>query len=198
MPEELKPEEHFKRIQDIIEEIAVKRLVVDSLSALERIYTPEKFREFMIGLNAYLKGKGITSWLTNTTSSLLAVSQITETHLSTATDNILLLKYIELDGHLKRALTVIKARGSDHDKQVHEVIIDGTGMNIAEPFYGVENLMGGSAKRTVMPPVDVTEHMKKIDALRRDYIDGRIKQKEYEKKMLGLRKKLEEIQEKGF
>ena len=198
IPEELKPEEHFKRIRDIVEEAQVKRFVLDSLSALERIYSPDKFREFVIGLNAYLKGREVTSLLTNTTASLLDVSQITETHLSTATDNIILLKYIELDGQMKRAVTVIKSRGSDHDKLLRESIISSKGMQIGEPFYGIENLMSGSAKRAIMPPVDVTEHIKHIDHLRRDYIEGKIEKKDYEKKMVQLRKELEEIQKEGF
>lgn len=198
VPEELKPEEHFKRIRDIIEEVSVKRFVIDSLSALERIYPPDRFREFTVGLNTYLKSQGVTSIMTNTTSSLLDVSQITETHLSTATDNIIILKYIELEGQMKRALILVKSRGSDHDKQLHEVNIDSTGMSVGEPFFGIENLMGGSAKRVIMPPVDVTEHMKKIDALRHDYVNGKLKEQDYTKKMTQLRKELEEIQKKGF
>jgi circadian clock protein KaiC len=198
LPEELKPEEHFKRIREIVEEKEVKRFVIDSLSALERIYPPDRFREFTVGLNTYLKGKGVTSIMTNTTSSLLDVTTITETHLSTATDNIIVLKYLELDGEMKRALIVIKSRGSDHDKNLREITIDSGGMSIGSPFYGVENLMGGSAKRVVMPPVDVTEHMKKIDTLRHSFIDGEIKQDIYNQKMTELRKELEEIQKKGF
>jgi circadian clock protein KaiC len=198
VPEELKPEEHFKRIRDIVEESEVSRFVIDSLSALERIYPPDRFREFTVGLNTYLKGKGVTSLMTNTTAALLDVSQITETHLSTATDNIILLKYLELDGQMKRALIVIKARGSDHDKSLHELIIDASGMSVGDPFYGVEGLMGGSAKRVIMPPIDVTEQMKKIDALRREYVEGKIKSADYTEKMAKLRSELEEVQKKGF
>lgn len=198
VPEELKPEEHFKRIRDIVEEVEVNRFVIDSLSALERIYPPDRFREFTVGLNTYLKSMGVTSIMTNTTASLLDVGQITETHLSTATDNIVILKYLELDGMMKRALIVIKSRGSDHDKALHELIIDSTGLSIGEPFYGVEGLMGGSAKRVIMPPVDVTEHMKKIDTLRREYVGGSIEKGDYTDKMAKLRKELEEIQKKGF
>jgi circadian clock protein KaiC len=198
VPEELKPEEHFRRIRDIVEEVKVDRFVIDSLSALERIYPPDRFREFTVGLNTYLKSQGVTSLMTNTTSSLLDVSQITETHLSTATDNIIILKYIELEGQMKRALILVKSRGSDHDKSLHEVIIDSNGMMIGERFVGIENLMGGSAKRVVMPPVDVTDHMKKIDVLRRAYVEGGIKQTDYAKRMIKLRKQLEDIQKKGF
>ena len=147
VPEELKSEEHFKRIRDIIEESQVSRFVLDSLSAMERIYPPDRFREFTIGLNTYLKGNKVTTLLTNTTSALLDVTQITESHLSTATDNIILLKYVELEGAMKRALALIKARGSQHEKELRELIIDEKGMVIGNCFVGYENLMAGSANR---------------------------------------------------
>src|SRR3990167_454352 len=92
VPEELKPEEHYKRIRDIVESAQVKRFVIDSLSALERIYVPNKFREFTIGLNVYLKNKGVTSLITDTISTLLDVSKMTESNLSTMADNVILIK----------------------------------------------------------------------------------------------------------
>jgi len=147
VPEELKAEEHYKRIKDIVEAAHVKRFVIDSLSALERIYAPNKFREFVIGLNVYLKNKGVTSLITDTISTLLDVSEITESNLSTMADNVILIKYVEVEGKIKRALAVIKARASEHDKQLHELVIDNKGISLGKGFLGLENLMGGSAKR---------------------------------------------------
>ena len=147
VPEELNPEEHYKRIRDIIEGVQVKRFVIDSLSALERIYVPNKFREFAIGLNVYLKNKGVTSLITDTISTLLDVSKMTESNLSTMADNVILIKYVEVEGHIKRALAVFKARASRHDKQLHELVIDDNGVSLGKGFLGLENLMGGSAKK---------------------------------------------------
>lgn len=143
VPERLKAEEHFKHIQDITELYNVKRFVLDSLSSLKRIYTPIKFREFSIGLNAYLKNKGVTSLITETTSSLLEVGEATETHYSSVADSVILMKYVEIEGKLKRMLVVVKARGMDHDKRLREAVIDNTGFHIGEPFAGIDNLMMG-------------------------------------------------------
>ena len=89
----------------------------------------------------------VTTLLTNTTSQLLGVTQITETHLSTATDNILILKYVELGGKMRRLLSVLKQRGSRHKKELMEFEINPIkGMDILGPFEGVEGLMSGSAK----------------------------------------------------
>lgn len=143
----MKSEEYYKFIKNVIVGLKVKRFVIDSISGLERIYKPDKFREFTVGLNAFLKSHGITSLLTNTTASLLDIQQITETHLSTLTDNIILLKYIEIEGQMKRIVDVLKCRGSDHDKRLREYNITSTGVQIGQPFVGFEGLMSGSARK---------------------------------------------------
>ncbi len=147
-PEDLKAEQYLQMIQEMVVEKKAKRVALDSLSALQRIYTEEKFREFVIGLNAFLKMHDVTTLLTNTTSQLLGITQITETHLSTATDNILILKYVELGGRMRRLLSVLKQRGSRHKKELMEFEINPIkGMDILGPFKGVEGLMSGSARR---------------------------------------------------
>jgi circadian clock protein KaiC len=146
-PEDLKAEQYMKVIKDLISESSAQRVGFDSLSALERIYEPEKFREFVIGLNAFLKMQGCTSIMTNTTNELLGMSQITSTHLSTATDNIIVLKYVELGGQMKRLVSVLKARGSDHKKELAEFKIAEKGMEIQGYFTGFEGLLSGSARK---------------------------------------------------
>ena len=146
-PEDLKAEQYLKMIQDLIVAKKIKRFVLDSLSALQRIYGEEKFREFVIGLNAFLKMHDVTSYLTNTTSQLLGVTAITESHLSTATDNIIILKYVELGGQMRRLISVLKQRGSMHKKELMEFEVSPEGVRMIGPFEGIENLMSGSARR---------------------------------------------------
>jgi len=147
-PEDLRAEQYLKIIQNLVIKNKIKRFVMDSLSAIARIYSEEKFRSFVIGLNAFLKMNNITSVLTNTTAQLLGLTQITETHLSTATDNIIILKYVELGGSMRRLLGVLKQRGSMHEKKLMEYhITSKQGMSIIGSFEGVENLMSGSARR---------------------------------------------------
>lgn len=163
-PEDFRAEQYLKVIQNLVVQYNAKRVALDSLSALQRIYTEEKFREFAIGLNAFLKMHDVTSLLTNTTSQLLGVTEITETHLSTATDNIIILKYVELGGQMRRLLSVLKQRGSMHKKELVEFeVTPADGMQIIGPFQGIENLMSGSAKR-VRVKFDETE-------VERDFIE---------------------------
>jgi circadian clock protein KaiC len=122
----------------------IKRFVLDSLSGLERVYEADKFLEFVVGLNGLLKSEKVTSLFTNTTSTLLGGSLISETHLSTLTDNIVMLKYVEVEGDMKRAVSLLKTRGSQHDKLLREYMVTDQGVSVGEPFVGFSGIMGGA------------------------------------------------------
>ncbi len=84
----------------------------------------------------------------NTTAALFSVESATETHLSTATDNIIILKYVELGGHMRRLINILKQRGSMHKKELMEYeITPADGLKILGPFTGIENLMSGAPRR---------------------------------------------------
>ena len=69
---------------------------------------------------------------------------ITETHISTLTDSIILLRYVEMFGEMKRGLTVLKMRGSAHDKAIREFTIDKGGMRMGHPFRNVTGILAGA------------------------------------------------------
>jgi circadian clock protein KaiC len=91
-----------------------------------------------------VKANEVTALFTAATSSLLGGSSTTETHISTLTDAIVLLRYVEVAGEVKRALTVLKMRGSSHDQDIHEYRIDGEGMHVVEPLRSVGGILSGN------------------------------------------------------
>jgi circadian clock protein KaiC len=137
-------EDHLIDMRQAIEEFKPKRIAVDSLSALQRVGYARGFREFVIGMTSYLKTKEITTLFTATTPSLSGGSSITEDHISTITDSIILLRYVELYGEIKRGITVLKMRGSKHEKQIRELVIDENGMQIKGPFTQVVGVLSGN------------------------------------------------------
>lgn len=136
-------EDHLLAMRETIEEFKPQRIAVDSLSALERAGHPRGFRELIIGLTSYIKTKEITGLFTATTSTLVGGSSITESHISTITDTIILLRYVELFGQIKRGITVLKMRGSMHEKEIRELIINEAGMKIHEPFRQLVGVLSG-------------------------------------------------------
>ncbi|NTW97640.1 MAG: circadian clock protein KaiC, partial [Oscillochloris sp.] len=74
---------------------------------------------------------------------LLGGTSITEAHISTITDSIILMRYVELFGEMRRGLTVLKMRGSAHDKEIREFTIDGSGLHIGKPFRTISGILSG-------------------------------------------------------
>jgi len=147
-PEVMGLEDHLLHIKRDILDFQPKRIAIDSMSAFERVSSRKSFREFVIALTSAIKHFEITGLFTNTTSMLTGGESITETHISTITDTIILLRYVELRGEMRRGLTVLKMRGTFHEKDIREYVIDGDGMHIRGPFVGVQGILTGTPTYT--------------------------------------------------
>ncbi len=143
-PEVMGLEDHLIRMKQIIEDFEPHRVAVDSLSALERVSTFRGFREFVIGLTSFIKEREVAGLFTSTTPTLMGGTSVTESHISTITDTIILLRYVELFGEVRRGLTVLKMRGSKHERNIREFTIDGEGMHIGDPFRSVMGILAGT------------------------------------------------------
>ena len=161
-PEVATLEDWLLSIQSIIEEFKPQRVALDSLSALERVGTVRAFREFVIGLTSFIKHQEITGMFTSTTPSLMGGPSITETHISTLTDSIILIRYVEMFGDMKRGLTVLKMRGSAHDKAIREFNIDQHGMHVGRPFRNVTGILAGTPLH--VSPADLERAWSRFDA----------------------------------
>jgi circadian clock protein KaiC len=143
-PEAATLEDHLVAIKRVVDEYDPARIAVDSLSALERVGSQQAFREFVIALTTHVKARQVVGLVTASTSSLLGGAAGTESHVTTLTDAVILLRYVEVFGAVKRGLTVLKMRGSDHDRDIREYDIDGSGLHIGEPFRSVSGILSGN------------------------------------------------------
>jgi circadian clock protein KaiC len=141
-PEMASLEDHFVSMKQAIETIRPNRLAVDNLSALERVASARGLRDFIIGMTSFVKQQEITSLFTSTTRTLLGGSSITEAHISTIADTIVVLRYVELAGEVRRAITLLKMRGSAHDTRIREFSVGGQGMQVAGPFEESIGILG--------------------------------------------------------
>jgi circadian clock protein KaiC len=147
-PHAMAMEDHLVDMMKVIREFKPTRVAVDSLSALERVTTIRSFREFVISLTSFLKQHEMAGLFTSTTASLLGGGSVTEKHISTLTDTIILLRYVESYGIMKRGITVLKMRGSMHDHDIREYTIDRHGMQIGKPFHNVSGILSGNPTYT--------------------------------------------------
>ena len=162
-PEAATLEDHLIFIKGVLDDYRPNRVAVDSLSALERGISTKAFREFVIGLSSFIKHREIPAIFTATTSDLLGGGSSTEAQISSTTDSIILLRYVEMHGQMRRGLAVLKMRGSMHDKEIREFTIDGTGLHIGKSFRNVHGILSGNFTHVTSGDLD------RLDAM---FVDG--------------------------
>ncbi|MFW5653091.1 MAG: circadian clock protein KaiC, partial [Planctomycetota bacterium] len=155
-PEIASLEDHLIIIKQQLDAFQPQRVVIDSCSALERVGTLRGFREFVIGLTSFIKQREVAGMFTATTPTLMGGESVTESHFSTITDSIILLRYVEMFGEMRRGITILKMRGSAHDKGIRAFDIDRDGMHIGEAFKNVTGILGGNPHH--IPPGEIDRY----------------------------------------
>jgi circadian clock protein KaiC len=145
-PEVRSLEDHFIQIRRSINEFAPNRVVIDTLSALERIVTPRALLDFVIALGSILRSREITTLLTSAPTGRVtpALTPAIAVEIASLTDITILLRDFERDGEIQRAIAVVQTRGSAHDSSIRLVTIDGAGMHIGEPVRELTRILSGS------------------------------------------------------
>ncbi|HVW74241.1 MAG TPA: circadian clock protein KaiC [Rhizomicrobium sp.] len=133
-PEAQSLPDHLLTIQGLVDEFKPNRIAIDSISALERIAPEIGFREFLISLTSFIKKREIAGLCTATSKSLVGGASASEQHISTLTDSIILLRYIQERQAMLRGLMVLKMRGSAHSKDIRKFEIDDKGMHLGAAF----------------------------------------------------------------
>ncbi|HET90158.1 MAG TPA: ATPase [Chloroflexi bacterium] len=138
------------RIEGLIQETGAKRVLVDSISHFERLSEePTQLRSIIHSFVNALKREGLTTVLTRESIALLGDSEGTDDALAFLVDTYILLRYVEIESAIRKALLVLKMRGSNHDRGIRQFEITSRGIDVRAPFEGREGIMSGSPRRMV-------------------------------------------------
>jgi len=149
-PAESDVNEFTLSLYETIEKINARRLLFDGTGKLPRMmhrYIP--FPEYISDIINNIKNKNVTAVYTNEASNLTGTTQITGTGISPTMDTVILLRYVEIKSEMRKAISVLKMRGSDHDKDIRELIINKKGAEIRLPFSEYSGLLSGSPMKTL-------------------------------------------------
>lgn len=138
------------RIESLVREIGAKRILVDSLSHFERLtQDPIQLRSLIYSFVNALKREGLTSLLTRESPALLgdAHAEAADDDIAFVVDSYLMLRYVEIDSAIRKALLVLKLRGSDHAKDIRQFEITASGIEVRSKFEGREGILSGSPHR---------------------------------------------------
>jgi circadian clock protein KaiC len=145
-PLDLSIDETLHDIITAIHALKARRVVIDSLSGFELALAPtfrEDFRESLYRMVAVLTGMGITLMLTAELEDSYVDLRFSPHGTAFLTDTIIMQRYIELKGQLRRVLAVVKVRGSAHSKELRAFEITEDGIVIGDALGNYDGLLTG-------------------------------------------------------
>jgi circadian clock protein KaiC len=117
--------------------------MIDSTSGYRVSMQGDDLVPHLHALCKYLKNMGVTVLLIYEVSQITGEFRVTEADVSYIADNIVFVRYVEIEGELRRVVGVLKKRTSDFEKKLRELTITSEGLLVGEPLAGFRGLLSG-------------------------------------------------------
>lgn len=132
----------------LLREVNIRRLALDSITHFSRLTSdPHELRHIYTRVTNSLRREEVTSLLLGEEARSEAV-RADKGGLSFTVDTIILLRYVEMESAIQRAIAVLKMRGSDHVKGIHRYNIGKGGLVVGDIFEGRHGLLYGISSRS--------------------------------------------------
>ena len=143
-PVELSTDRFLDQARHEISALGAKRAVLDSLTSMALgVPSERRFKELVYSITKHFRAQGVTSTMNLDVPDLLGSAQLSGHGLSFTADNVIQLKYVELDGRLERGISVLKARGVRHTTDVRRMNVRPDGIEVAAPFEAMRGVLTG-------------------------------------------------------
>ncbi len=140
---ELTPGEFSDRVRNAVEGARVGAVVIDSLNGYQSAMTGENALILhMHELLQFLNRRGVTSFLTIAQHGLVG-DMSTPVEVTYLADTVILLRYFEARGRVRRAISVIKKRAGAHEDTIREYRIGRDGFTFGKPLVEFQGILRG-------------------------------------------------------
>jgi circadian clock protein KaiC len=154
-PLDLSVDEALAAILEAVQRLKATRVVIDSLSGFEVALAPtfrEDFRESLYRLVGTLTATGVTVFMTAEVVEGFSDVRFTTEKVSFITDEIIIQRYVEMEGELRRVMAVIKMRGSDHSHEFRSYEVTANGVVVGGPLTEYDAIITGVPTLRAKPP----------------------------------------------
>jgi circadian clock protein KaiC len=145
-PLDLSVDEMLAEIFVAVRRVKATRVVIDSLSGFEIALAPTfrmDFRESLYRLVGALTATGVTVLMTAEVIEAFPDGRFTSERVSFVTDDIVVQRYVEIEGHLQKVVAVVKMRGSEHATDFRTYELTATGAVIGDSLEGYHGITTG-------------------------------------------------------
>jgi circadian clock protein KaiC len=155
-PLDLSVDEALAAILESVERLGARRVVIDSLSGFEVALAPtfrEDFRDSFYRLVGTLTATGVTVFMTSEVAETFTDVRFTSEKVSFITDEIIIQRYVEMEGELRRVMAVIKMRGSEHSHEFRLYEVAAKGVVVGGPLTEYDCIITGNPFLRAEEPV---------------------------------------------
>jgi circadian clock protein KaiC len=143
-PAELSPGEFVHRIRRMVEEENLRVVVIDSMNGLMSAMPHEQFLALQLHeMLAYLGQQGIITLMTLAQHGFLGATE-TPIDVSYLADTVLLFRYFERAGAIRKALSVVKKRSGPHERTIRELIFADGKISVGPPLKEFDGVLSGN------------------------------------------------------
>ncbi|MDB4958321.1 MAG: circadian clock protein KaiC [Myxococcales bacterium] len=133
-PAEMSPGELAHRARDLVENRDVKLVVIDSLNGYLHAMPAEQYLYIQLHeMLSYFGRLGVTTLMVMAQAGLVG-NTVSPVDVSYIADNVLLLRYFEAEGRVRKAISMIKKRTGPHEDTIRELSMDSRGLTIGRPL----------------------------------------------------------------
>ncbi|CTP86865.1 ATPase domain-containing protein [Xanthomonas graminis] len=145
-PAEMSPGQFAANVRRSVEVDGARVIVIDSLNGYLNAMPDERFLILqMHELLSYLGQQGVLTILVLAQHGLMGPME-TPLDLSYLSDSVLMLRYFEVDGTVRRALSVVKKRSGSHENTIREFQLSRNGIDVGLPLKGFSGIFSGTPR----------------------------------------------------
>lgn len=151
-PAEFSPGELAHSIRRCVEADGARIIVLDSLNGYLNSMPEEHFLVMQLHeLLTYLGQRGVASMLVSSQQGIIGPNMNAPVDASYLADAVLLLRYYEVEGEVRQAISAIKMRGGEHERTIREFSMKGGHLEVGEPLRGYQGVLSGTPQKTRTP-----------------------------------------------
>ncbi len=143
-PAELSPGEFAHQVRLAVERDGVKIVVIDTLNGYMMAMPDERFLTAQLHeLLSYLALRGVTTFMVVAQHGMVGASMGAPVDTSYLADSVVLFRYFENKGRVKKAISVMKKRSGPHEQTIRELFFDQDGVHLSEPLVNFHGILTG-------------------------------------------------------
>ncbi|MGN6185180.1 MAG: ATPase domain-containing protein [Thermoanaerobaculia bacterium] len=144
-PAEIPPGEFVHLVREQVDTRDISVLVIDSLNGYINAMPEERFLTIhMHELLSYLGHKGVATLLVMAQHGVVGQTMLTPVDVSYLADCVILLRYFELAGEIRKAISVVKKRSGAHEKAIRPFAIGTEGLMVGPPLTEFHGILSGT------------------------------------------------------